>query len=424
MTSEEDDSATSTHNDPQSALGCLHGEFLHQSLQFLDWRQIVSVRRVSSSWNHAVSETVVEEQIDVPTRQVLRLIQKSLPNLHSLSFDQRTDPDILLQEDDDYHDEKENDADDVNGLVIQQFFELRHFRCVHAHPSPLRNINLSNLFRHWPYLQSLNLHGNEDLEWNLSDLSSLTHLKDIRLINNYHLRGDTWDLFHKKDEDSNDDEQWVPTALYYNLEILDISGCTLVTGRLRHFANLPKLQWLGINRTGVKGDLRTDIRRGEFSSLQGIGLCSRSVYGANTIDSVADAHSVMKARLQIMKQSKWESPIWPLMVYLSPESPDYHERPEQRLYTSERDPPFSIEVVLVAGRFGWRWSNYLGGFCDTHWVDPEPDRETHENGSDYWDEITAFQAQTSMFSGFLDPPTPQEYRQLCEDHTVRESTRI
>lgn len=356
-----------------------------------------------------MAETPVEEQVDVPTRHVLRVLQNSLPKLQSLSLDQRSDPDMFQRE------ENEDEHDGIR--LLQQFSELRHFRCVHAHPSPLRNVNLSNIFANWSHLQSLNLHGNEQLEWTLSDLCVLKHLKDVRLINNHRLQGDTWDLLyvvlcHEKAE-----EQWNPTDIYRNLEILDISGCTQVTGKLRHFAPLPKLQWLGINRTGVQGDLRTDVRPGDFAALQGIGLCSQSVYGADTIGCVQDAEPVMRARLAIMKQSTWESPIWPLLVHLSPDSPDYHERLEQRLYKSERDPPFSIEVVVVGQRLGWRWSNYLGGFCDTHWVDPEPEK----NDDTYWQEIADFEAQKSMFSGFLDPPTPQQYMELCRDHLLRES---
>jgi hypothetical protein len=378
----------------------LHGDVLNRSLRYLEWREIVALRQVSSSWKLAAAETPVEAQVHVRTRRALQTLQKSLPKLQSLSFDQRSDRDILEQ----------NDEDSIP--VIYRFSELLHFQCVHGNPSPLRNLNLSALFASFPYLQSLNLHGNEELEWRLLDLSCLKCLKDIRLINNLGLQGDIHDdLLHRYDQTL---EKEVPTDMFYNLEIFDIAGCTQVTGELCHFATLPKLQWLGINRTQVKGDLRTDIRPGDFVSLQGIGLCSRSVYGASKINSVEDAGPVMRARLQIMKQSTWDAPIWPLLVHLAEDAPEYHQRAEQRLYTSERDPPFSIEVVVIGKCLGWRWSNYLGGFCDTHWVDSE------QNGPNYTKEMEEFETQKSLFSGFLVPPTPQQYIELCQDRLSRD----
>jgi hypothetical protein len=98
-----------------------------------------------------------------------------------------------------------------------------------------------------------------------------------------------------------------------------------------------------------------------------------------------------------------------LLVHLAEDAQEYHQSAEQRLYTSERDPPFSIEVVAVGKRLGWRWSNYLGGFCDTHWVDPENDFPID------MEEIEESQTQQSLFSGFLQPPTPQQYFELCQD---------
>jgi hypothetical protein len=373
----------------------LHGDVLTRSLRCLEWRDIITLRQVSSCWKLAARETHVEQEVYVQTRQALQILQTSLPKLQSLSLDQRSDDDVLEQD------------DEMSIPVIHRFSHLLHFQCVHRNPSPLRMVNLSALFASWPFLQSLNLHGNEELEWNLSDLICLKHLKDARFINNHYLRGNiNDDLLYRYDQTF---ERRVPTDVFHNLESFDIAGCTQVTGELRHFSSLPKLQWLGINRTQIKGDLRTDIRPGDFVALQGIGLCSRFVYGASKIDSVQGADPVMRSRLQIMKQSMWDAPIWPFLVHLSEDAPEFHQRAEQRLYTSERDPPFSIEVVVVGKRLGWRWSNYLGGFCDTHWVDSDQDCPIDR------EEIKEFQKQQSLFSGYLQPPTPQQYFELCQD---------
>jgi hypothetical protein len=156
----------------------------------------------------------------------------------------------------------------------------------------------------------------------------------------------------------------------------------------------------------------------------------QAVYGAYNIRKVEDASAVMKARHQIISQSKWDNglveddsadvsehysvSVYPIIIHLSPESTDYHERIEQRLYSSERDPPFSLEMVSVGKRRGWRWSNYLGGYCDTHWLDPIPD-PTHNGYDEYWKEYAVHrkESQQSLFHGYLDPPNPQEYRELC-----------
>ena len=353
------------------------------------------MRLVASSWREAVAETPVEEQIHVKGQNMLQSLGKYLPQLKSLKLDQTSyyqGSELVLNED---------------SLLLHRFRDVHHFQCLHTTPSPLQSYPLNDLMKQWQNIQFLNLHGNEDLEWNLSDLSALKQLRDLRCINNRLLQGNTNDLLSRRDRHGNTSH----SSFFYALEIFDVSGCTQVTGRLSDFAKLPKLQWLGINRTLIKGDLRYDVQPGDFASLQGMGLCSHAVYGASQISSIQDAPAVMKARLQIMKQSTWDSPIYPLMLHLSPESPDYHERIEQRLYTSERDPPFSIEAVVAGKRWGWRWSNYLGGFCDVQWVDPEPIADEYQ---EYLQQMVNLHSDLSIFSGFVDPPTPEEYHELCQ----------
>lgn len=368
----------------------LFGDVLCNTLSFLEWKELIRLRQVSSFWKVAVEETAVEAQVYVKSQRALHGVVQCLPKLKSLKLDQDSD----LEQDDE-------------SLVLERFSNLQQFWCVHTTPSPLQGYNLSKLLSHWQKLQFLNLHGNEQLEWNLSDLSCLNNLSDLRCINNTCLRGSTQDLLVLQQQHNSPEQT---SMMFSNLTILDLAGCVQVTGKLKDFSRMPKLQWLGINRTQISGDLRQDIKPGYFPSLQGMGL-SQAVYGADQIQLVQDAPAVMRARLQIMKQSTWESPIFPLLVHLCPDSPDYHERVEQRLYSSERDPPFGIEVIVVGKRWGWRWSNYLGGFCDTHWVDPEP-----RNCSSYQKEWAEFcKEEVSLFAGFLDPPTPVQYQQLCQE---------
>jgi hypothetical protein len=177
----------------------LHGDVLTRSLRYLEWRDIITLRQVSSCWKLAARETHVEQEVYVQTRQALQILQTSLPKLQSLSLDQRSDDDVLEQD------------DEMSIPVIHRFSHLLHFQCVHRNPSPLRMVNLSALFASWPFLQSLNLHGNEELEWNLSDLICLKHLKDARFINNHYLRGNiNDDLLYRTTKPSR--EEFRPTC--------------------------------------------------------------------------------------------------------------------------------------------------------------------------------------------------------------------
>jgi len=361
------------------------------------------MRRVASSWNEAAAETPVEEQIHTKSQRSLECLLKCLPKLKALKVDQTSQVSFVLSA------SVEHDGDDRDN-ILNRFHNIHHFECLHTMPSLLRCCDIQNLMSHWQNLRHLNLHGNEDLHWNLSDLASLVHLCDLRCTNNRYLEGNVKDLLLRNDNNGNTR----PSDLFYNFIIIDISGCTLVEGTLKDFAKLPKLQWLGVNRTRVTGDLRYDVKPGDFLALQGMGLCDRAVYGASQIQRVQDAPTVMRARLQIMKQSTWESSVYPLMVHLSPDSPDYHARIEQQLYASELDPPFSIETVKAGNHWGWRWSNYFGGFCDVHWVDPEPSKCDDQ----YFQELADIQAGRSLFAGFAEPPTAEQYQVLCPQRPV------
>ena len=83
-----------------SSSNILHGDILRQSLNYLEWKEIVALRKVSTNWKQTVAETPVEEEVHVPTRHVLRSLQKSIPKLQSLTLDQRSDPDMFQPNDD------------------------------------------------------------------------------------------------------------------------------------------------------------------------------------------------------------------------------------------------------------------------------------------------------------------------------------
>lgn len=155
------------------------------------------------------------------------------------------------------------------------------------------------------------------------------------------------------------------------------------------------------------------VQSHHFPALQLVGLDPR-ICGASELKRVHHAPAAMRARHRVMRQSTEETPAFPFMLHLSEDSPDYHERIEQRLHASERDPPFSIESAVAGSRRGWRWSNHLGGCCDVRWLDPEPAVDA-EDCEACRQELAELQAECadSTFLSFSDPPTPEEHARLC-----------
>ena len=57
----------------------------------------------------------------------------------------------------------------------------------------------------------------------------------------------------------------------------------------------------------------------------------------------------------------------------------------------------------------------MGGYCDVQWLDPEPYDDDDGNIETYRHEWAQLQkdSEKSLFRGFVDPPTPEEYEALC-----------
>lgn len=403
----------------------LHGDVLARILGFLDWRQVLRCRRVCATWKTAVTHTPVAEMVVVlatadrhPDRG-LRRVLSSMPRLRSLTLEQRVGGTPLTDED-----------------VTDALTPLRHLRHLTCRETTSLRHCLTDPAVFTSTLVSLNLHNCQRLQWRLDDVATrLPHLTDLRAVNNRRCHGTLSDLR--------------PLASR-RLEVLDLSGCTAVTGDWLDLARhdddddtASRLRWFGFTRTAVHGDVRDLLlppRRGQtgeegrrhcshhYPALRALGL-PHTVYGAGELRRVHHAADVMRARHVIRRQSTTADddddvvvPIYPFRLRLSEHSPDYHERVEQRLYASERDPPFHIEQIVVADgvRCGWRWSNLLGGCCAIHWLDPEP---TTTNGHPshavdaYETELAQIREECadSLFSDFWDPPTPEEYERLCRE---------
>ena len=357
-------------------------------LSFLEWQDVMACRAVCRSWwRDVVPHTPVEMwKIATPaTAWMIRAAALCMPQLQAL----RATHAAAL-------------TDDLLTTILQCFCHLRRLELPEAGASLQTSLLGTTTILLPRTLTYVNLHNHTQLQWNLKTtlVQALPCLQDLRVVNNYAATGELRDL--------------LPVAR--QLRVLDVSGCRGITGNILDCRDFDVLEWLGLNRTSVRGDVR-DICPGHFPALQWLGLDPDTMYGASTIDRVAHAEAVMRGRHVIARQSNNPTPIFPLLVRLDESSPDYHARIEQRLYTSDRDPPFAIQPVVLAGgkRRGWRWSNLLGGCCEVHWLDPEvSDSDIDDDYQREWLELRQ-ETQQSLFAGFWDPPTPAQYEQLCRE---------
>ena len=386
----------------------LYGDVLSRILSYLPWYEVINCRCVSTLWKHAAYHTRVKHmEVDHPSRvSELHVISQYIPQLQSLHIDQKAntetidDNSLLLfrsgndDGNDDYRGQQIDGGGDDDDDGIQQsscflsrFFHLKalQFVCTDLHLSMPRILQLSQL-------RFLNLHGNERIVWKLSDLRSLPHLVDLRCVNNKNVTGDLRDFvnIYGKYNDT--------------FKIIGLSGCNQITGNFYDLSKFNKLEILFIDRTDIVGDVRDVKHVDDFVAMQQIGLDSKLIYGASSFDSVHHAKDIMQARHQLTKRSKSESPIYPFRISLSQTSPDYFERIEQRLYSSEYDPPFHIEYVIIGEdsfhidddgggggncrrftRRGWRWSNTLGGFGNVNWLDSDGDDDDDDDDDHHHD---------------------------------------
>ena len=78
-------------------------------------------------------------------------------------------------------------------------------------------------------------------------------------------------------------------------------------------------------------------------------------------------------------------------------------------------PPFSIRLVEVGPRIGYRWQTRDFDPCEINWLDPEP-----ESGSigyeDYLADYNRIQGEISLYRGYYEPPTEEQYTLLYEEY--------
>ncbi len=202
------------------------------------------------------------------------------------------------------------------------------------------------------------------------------------------------------------------------LEKVKIRHSPRVEGNFMDLADFPHLKELDLEHTAVTGDIR-DIGGNDFSSLEQL---PKGIYGgvAYELQRLSDAPDLIRSVYLVMKQrptlailNHWygtlseDSPDW----YASlDEDDDYHYSP-----SDAPSPPFYIRIVEAGSRVGYRWEDKYGDeLCEVNWLDPEPDRGSSDYEK-YLRELQVINCRVTLYSGFHQPPTEEEYNRLVDE---------
>jgi hypothetical protein len=268
--------------------------------------------------------------------------------------------------------------------------------------SSLLNGRYPFLFNSFPLLRKLNITFCYHLKFDLEMLSGFPLLKEL-YVSGRRVTGNMRNLRALKD----------------TLETLTITRCVNVEGNLMDLADFPLLRELNLYDTAVTGDVR-DIGENGFVNLEKFRL-PFGVVGGNRYEfqRIADAPSVVNAYYRLKKRAKsldesaFSNNVFQNVHHyyswrLSEHSPDYYE-------TEELELPHWISFVQVGPRLGWRWESNPVHSCEINWLDPEPDRGDDDYEA-YVEELTSIQRGITVYRGYHQPPTQEEYRRLCREY--------
>lgn len=220
-------------------------------------------------------------------------------------------------------------------------------------------------------------------------LTNLSKLEKLHCVGNLHLTGNLKNI----------------RVLRESLKELRLSGCKQVQGSLKDISDFPKLKSVCLQNTKITGDIR-DIGPNDFVSVEYVDelYLGEHVYGGNHIPSIEEAPEIMLAWSRLTKRNP--------NIYIDlkiPLSLDSTQRYNIQGHPS-RIMPAKAEFVRAGNRLGWRWTNgFVGGSCETHWIDPEPDQSEHEY-DDYSLDVYRIEKDVEFFRGCFVPPTVEEHR--------------
>jgi hypothetical protein len=278
---------------------------------------------------------------------------------------------------------------------------FRKLRILELYRAPL-NGRYPYLFNSFPLLQKLSLNYCHHLEWDLEMLTGLPSLKELDCRSNDHLTGNINSLRVLKD----------------SLEKVEMRWCDNVEGNFMDMADFPHLKVLNLAWSAVEGDIR-DIRENDFSSLEQSLFLPKGVYGGKgyELQRISDVTELVRAVYLLNKQRPFLL-VDGLIGTLSYDSPDRYGSLEGD-DTPHDTPPFDIFFVKAGPRLGYRWETHCNP-CEVNWLDPEP-REylapyKYSTPYGYIEELEEIEGQVTMYKGFHEPPTEEEYHRLWEEY--------
>ncbi len=396
---------TIVDDDFLASFGDLSVDVLANIFGFLTVKNIMCSRRINKKSLEAVKMTIVPLPVphsdfcvhSVNNYNAMTVMTRALPNLQHITLSHLGRGHKWSVGDDPDEREAARTADETSH-DIEIISNFRTLRILEIYNASL-NGRYPFLFN-FPLLQKLDIHGCYYLKWDLEMLAGLPLLKELFCSNNFDLTGNINDL----------------GALRDTLERVEIESCSNVEGNFMDLADFPHLKELDLEDTGVTGDIR-DIGENDFSSLEKL---PKGVYGGTgyELQRLSDAPDLIRSVYLLMKQRptlaieswygelSWNSPD----RYASLDEDDILDSP-----SAEPLPPFYIRFVVAGSRIGYRWEDKYGDeLCEVNWLDPEPNRDSNDYEK-YLRELQVINCRLTLYSGFHQPPTEEEYNRLVDE---------
>ncbi len=366
-------------------------------LSFLPLQKIMCLRRVNMTWNEAAKITIVPPTVflveGMKKYRAMRVMARVLPNLQQIRIGHLKGSNKWSDGEDPDEEWAARTADrTTNDIEIISAF--RKLRSLEIHTAGL-NGRYPFLFNSFQMLLKLSTQYSYNLKWDLDMLAGFPLLKELDCRSNFRLTGNISSFRVLKD----------------TLEKVIFHGCENVEGNFMDLADFSHLKELNLLFTAVTGDIR-DIGVNDFSLLESLRL-PKGVYGgigyefqriSDAPDLVRTIHLFKKQRPVLLKLKDWYGE-------LSGDSPDWFDSADG----DDDTPPFFVCFVEAGPRIGYRWGTGDDNCCEVNWLDPEPESDSREYEA-YSLDYQRIQGEISLYRGYYEPPTEEQYTLLYEEH--------
>eukprot|EP00984_Skeletonema_dohrnii_P034363 scaffold33538_cov179-Skeletonema_dohrnii-CCMP3373.AAC.8 len=365
-------------------------------LGFLPPKQIMCLRRVCKTWREAAKKTIVPivdfHVNSIDKYNALNVMATAMPNLQQIKISYMGQG----QKYNDGEDPDEEVAARTANYTIHDIEILSNFsklRILEVSYAPM-NGRYPSLFQ-FSFLQKLKIRVGT-MKWDLEMLEGSPLLEELHVYSD----GVTGNINSLR-------------ALKDTLTMVSIEFSSNVNGDFMDLADFPHLKVLSLKNTAVTGNL-LDIDEHHFPQLQSLSLPDQ-VYGVDgyKFQRIAEMTDFIHKVYHLIQKRRSPKLLLNWTWHLSEDSPDW--------YRSMRYPqlPFSIELVKVGSRLGYRWfgvyvvrSDDDDGptqYCEINWLDREPEKES-SGYKIYIQKLERIQRDIDFYKGCSQPPTQDEYR--------------